>query len=283
MRNSWVSRRYLGLELAGAKNQKTTLAVLEHYPKEQKIFLLDVYDRISSDGDVSSADHALLEIIGECIQDFPKHSIPLAVNVPLDLPPCVECTRKTCPLPEKCTVSNVKWMRSLSKKKGKHFPITPYTQRPIELWIRHKILPHLPDDCLFEIDEALGGSKAPLTARMHFLKRHLAPHVRLKEVWPKLSMTMLALDLGIPKKTLHAHRQIEEGAHSRSEILEQIIKHYGLFIYDRDMRKLSENLPAFDAFLCAFTALLKDMESCAEPPSGFPAHTGWILFPDWKP
>ncbi len=282
MKHGWISRRYLGLELAGAKNQKTTLAVLEHYPKEQKLFLLDIYDRISGDGEMTG-DAALLETIRESIQDFPPQSVQLAVNVPIDLPPCIECTRKTCPLPEKCTVPSVKWMRSLIKKGKKESPITPYTQRPMEIWIRHKVLPNLPEDCRFEIDEALGGSKAPRTARMFFLSRHLKNLVQIHEVWPKLSIALMAMDLGLSKKTLRAYRQLEEGVHARAEILDTLVKSYGIFIYERDMRKLSESLPAFDAFVCAFTCMMKDLGACADPPSGMPAHTGWVLYPDWKP
>src|SRR4051794_5559949 len=111
-----TSIRYLGLELAGAKNPKTAVATLEYYPKEGKVFLLDAYDRIVYDrGDESgprTGDEALLDLLEELKPGVPR----IGVNVPLDLPPCVTCVRKTCPMPEKCNVPAVKWMREASRK-----------------------------------------------------------------------------------------------------------------------------------------------------------------------
>ena len=151
------SKRYLGLDLAGARNQKTVLAILEYYPKEQKTFLLDTYEHIG-ESDTKTGDEVLLSIIFELKSEAAK----MAVNVPLDLPPCITCRLGSCPLPSKCRVSEVKWMQSLIHKL--HLKqATPYTQRPVELWIKNKVLPRLPKNQKLEIDEALGGNKAPLS------------------------------------------------------------------------------------------------------------------------
>jgi hypothetical protein len=278
------TRRYLGLELSGAKNQKTCLATLEYYPKEKKIFLLDLYDKISPRED-QSPDQALLELIEEVGSPMTR----LGVNVPLQLPPCVTCTRKHCPLPSHCTVPTVKWMREFTKKMLRLHPerrkqwkeFTPYTQRPIELWLKYQVLPHLPMEGAFEVDESLGGTKAPLSARMSFLKRHLEEDA-LVEVWPKLAVMLLGLDLGLPKRHITHYRQMEEGGELREEILLKLAQKKGIFIYERDLRKLAQNLAAFDAFICAYIALLSDQNRCARKPTPpeFPAQAGWIEFPD---
>ncbi len=272
--------RYLGLELSGAKNKKTSVAAIEYYPKEKKTFLLDIYDRITSNED-ESGDEALLEVLTE-IQDGVAQ---MGVNVPLLLPPCIDCTRKTCPLPKLCTVGAVQWMRNhhSPRPKGRDrviegTVITPYTQRPIELWVRFQIFPLLPESLRFDIDETLGGNRAPLTARMHFLKRHLH-EFPLIEVWPKLSVAVLSQLAEIPKRLVSSYRQLEEGIHAREEILSLLAQHYELFIYERDLRKLSQSLTAFDAFICAFTALLSDQNLCAKIPKGFPASSGWVEYP----
>jgi hypothetical protein len=265
-------QRFLGLELAGAKNQKTSLAVLEFYPKERKLFLLDIFDRISAHEDQSS-DEAVLEVIRE----ESSENTYLGVNVPLNLPPCIPCQRKTCPLPAHCTVPAVKWMREITEQvQGR--PFTPYTQRPIELWVRHLILPRLSDSALFEVDEALGGNKAPLTARMQFLNRHL-PSLSIVEVWTKLTVAILATQMKIPSRTLASYRHIEDGINAREEILTHLVKHWELFIYERDLRKLSMSLTAFDAFVCAFTAFLSETKMCAPIPKGFSSSFGWIQYP----
>lgn len=278
------SHRYLGLDLAGAKNQKTALAVLEHYPKERKTFLLDVYEKIVPE-EGHSSDQALLELIGELKPGIAK----IGVNVPLDLPPCIPCVRKTCPTPLKCSVPVVKWMRETTRKLAQSqkrsdgpgvrvLDFTPYTQRPIELWVRYQVLPRLQPSHRFEVDEALGGNKAPLSARMHYLKRHLGK-IPTAEVWPKLSVAIFAEQLGLQRRTIARYRQLEEGIHAREEIIEALAHRHGLFIYERDVRKLAQSLASFDAFICAYTALLSDTDRCEERPHGFPAHAGWIQYP----
>jgi hypothetical protein len=274
------TRRYLGLELAGAKNQKTALAALEFYPKEKKIFLLDTFDRIAVRENQTS-DEALLEVLEELKPGVAR----MGVNIPLTLPPCVTCTRNSCPMPSKCTVPSVKWMREMTRKAtkghrsqavGKQF--TPYTQRPVELWIRYSVLDELNESSRFEIDEALGGNKAPLTVRMNFLKRQLT-EFSLIEVWPKLTVAILGEELGLNKRVLSTYRHLEQGAHARSEFLETLARKRDVFIYERDLRKLSSNLASFDAFVCAYTALLMDLGQCAKAPAGFPVASGWVEYP----
>jgi len=281
------TRRYLGLELSGAKNQKTCVATLEYYAKEKKIFLLDLYDKISPIDDQSS-DQALLELI----QEVGDPMVCLGVNVPLQLPPCVTCTRKHCPMPSHCSVPTVKWMREFMKKIGRTAPdrlsartkeFTPYTQRPIELWMKYKLLPELPVSLHLEVDESLGGNKAPLSARMNFLKRHLHG-VSLIEVWPRLSVALLGIELGLPKRHLTQYRQLEEGVELREEFLLQLSQQREIFIYDRDLRKLAQSLTAFDAFICSYIALLSDQNRCSKRPSlrEFPTQAGWIYYPETK-
>ncbi len=275
-------RRYLGLELSGAKNPKTALSALEYYPREKKIFLLDVYDRVVPLGHETS-DNALLGLIGELRVGVSR----MGVNVPLSLPPCFLCTPRICKKPAECSSVDSKWMRDYVKRtaraaqaKGiRSLPITPYTQRPIELFVRYSILPKIPENLRFEIDETLGGNRAPLTARMHFLKRALEDF-QLVEVWPKLSVSLFADPLKLSKRVLQNYRQLESGVDARTEILEHISERQGVFIYDRDLKKLSASLAAFDSFICAYTALLVDLGLCQKSPAGFPKKSGWIAIPN---
>jgi hypothetical protein len=275
MKEARESKRYLGLELSGAKNQKTALAVLEHFPKEKKTFLLEAYERVVPRTD-QTGDEALLELLG----DLQPGVTLMGINVPLTLPPCIHCTKKVCPLPRKCTVPEVKWMRQVnSRAKGLEF--TPYTQRPVELWVRHQVLPHLEETygtVKFEIDETLGGSKAPLTARMQFLSRHLKSFSPI-EVWPKLTVAMLAMNAQLPKRVLSQYRHLDTGVQGREQLLTMLVEHMGLFIYERDAKKLTTSLATFDAFICALTALLADQGACAKVPHPFPAHSGWVHYP----
>lgn len=277
---------FLGLELAGAKTQKTAIAAIQFFPKERKIFLLDIYEKIAGH-DEQSGDDAILEVLNELRPGVAR----MGVNVPLDLPPCISCTRAKCSRGQ-CLAPEVKWMRNLTRRAAKTSKVhgirvkefTPYTQRPVELWARYQIMPELAQAHLdlFEIDEALGGTKAPLTARMSFLKRHLGG-LHLVEVWPKLTVALLAHEIGLHRRLVATYRNLEEGAYARAEILEAISEHRGVFIYDRDLKKLSRSLGAFDAFICAYTALLSDLEQTVPPPKGFPAGAGWVAYPQASP
>ena len=62
-------------------------------------------------------------------------------------------------------------------------------------------------------------------------------------------------------------------------LLEELVARRGVFIYERDMKKLSTSLTAFDSFLCAYTALLSHRGGCEKPPRGFPKSSGWVEFP----
>ena len=180
-------------------------------------------------------------------------------------------------------------MREFMKKVSRQSPqlihartkeFTPYTQRPIELWLKYQLLPELPAHIRLEVDESMGGNKAPLSARMSFLKRHLES-VSLVEVWPKLAVALLGMELGLTKRHLTEYRQLEEGGELREEFLLELAHQHEIFIYDRDLRKLSQSLTAFDAFICAYVALLSDHQGCAKKPPAqeFPSQAGWIHYP----
>ncbi len=270
-----IRRRYLGLDLLGAKNAKTTLAVIEFFPKERKLFLLDVHSGIGGSDDDSSADAELIETIKDHCEG--QSDAVLGVNAALTLPPCVECTRKTCPLPESCTVPEIKWMRQWQEKHHlKNF--TPYTQRPVELWLKTEILKKVPEKLRFDIDETLGGNRAPLTMRMHFLKRHLH-QLTLVEALPKVSLAVLSERLKLSTRMMSRYRQLEDGAWARQEILDRLAQTFDLFIYDRDLKKLTLSLNAFDAFITAVTALLFDQDETKSAPKGFPVKSGWVAIP----
>lgn len=275
-------KRYLGLELSGAKNAKTTLATLEYYPKEKKVFLLDVHVGIGADESANS-DEALIQTISDHADEH--LDFKMGVNVPLTLPPCIGCTKKAC-MNSQCAAPEVKWMRTQSGKKRttskrqarmKDF-FTPYTQRPVELWLKNEVLAKLPEKIRFEIDETLGGNKAPLTARMHYLQKHLSKY-EIVEVLPKLTVALLAPFMKLNQRVLKQYRQLEDGASARETIMERMCENLDIFIYDRDLKKITQNINAFDAFLCAYTVLLLDRNECVNPPKGFPIASGWICYP----
>jgi hypothetical protein len=277
-------KRYLGLSLSGAKSSKTTLAVLEYYPKDKKIFLLDIVTKIGPEGDLTG-DEKLLEVL----KTYRTSGAVLAVNAPLQLPPCSTCVRKSCRSLSKCSITSVRWAHEALEKMSRSSSVkkedlpeirefTPYTQRPVEVYLRYFVIPKLPKRLQFEIDETLGGSKAPLTARMAYLQRYIKGF-QLIEVAPKLTSTLLGMELGASLRWLESHRQLETGGFSRAKILELLAEKMEIFVYSNDNREITENLNSFDSVFSALTGFLEDQGKCAKPPKGFPIASGWVTHP----
>jgi hypothetical protein len=123
----------------------------------------------------------------------------------------------------------------------------------------------------------MGANLAPLTARAHFLLRWLKrPAI---EVFPRLSLYRVGRNLGVSRSHLLFHKHVVSGEDSRKVILEKMISSQFIFIYEQDRRAMIENNQAFEAFLCALTAVLNFQGRCEPRPSDFPKSEGWIAIP----
>lgn len=276
---SGLSRRYLGINLSGAKSNKTALAVLEYYPKEKKTFLLDLYERMNAK-EGQSPDEALVESV---LENRERLAV-IGTDAPLSFPPCIHCESKGCRTPGRCGSQAARWMERFLKKisrKTKVLPFTPYTQRPVELWLRYQVLSKLHARHRFDLDETLGGSKAPLTARMTHLQRFFKGIPTIEAI-PKLTVACLAERYSIPTRHVLAYRTLEHGPYSRSALAETFAEHCGIFVYERDLHKLASSLNAFDAFVCALTAHFDGLGLCVPAPKGFPVESGWVRYPFLK-
>src|ERR1700734_2404035 len=94
--NKLKPHRFIGVDLSGGKNDRTSLAVLDYYPGQQKLFLTHIYEHIQQEDGVS-ADQALFEIILEHSQNLEY----LCIDAPLKFPKCIRC-KLACPGYERC-------------------------------------------------------------------------------------------------------------------------------------------------------------------------------------
>ncbi len=273
--------RYLGLSLGGAKSDKTSLTVIDYYKKQDKAFVVDVFEAIGPQReskadaqDELSADQVIFQLIKE---HSPGIEV-LGADVPLTLPPCLLSCLSSCKGYEKCKKSEVRWMnnqyRKMKKKNTKLKHFTPYTQRPVDLYFRY----------LFEAsdilqDETLGANLAPQAARMQYLKRHIK-NIKLIEVWPKLTLFCIHKALKITHNEMLSYRNIENGVEIREKILEQLVERCPIFIYDRDLKKLILNISSFDSFLCGWVSLLFAQEKVVKFKRDLPLESGWVQVPE---
>jgi hypothetical protein len=220
---------------------------------------------------IDELEHEIKSDNGNCVR-------VMGVDAPLTLPPCLLGCEDSCTGYEKCRKPEVRWMRAQYLKaksrnsKTKHF--TPYSQRPVDLYFRYKYS----EPNLFQ-DETMGANLAPQAVRMAYLSRRL-PELRMVEAWPKLVLYHLVKPLKLSKREVLDYRHIERGAGVRTRVLERLVEKSQLFIYERDMKKLVMNLDGFDSFICAWVAMMADLERVVEFKSDLPLDSGWIEIPE---
>lgn len=259
----------MGLALGGGKTDRTSLAVVEYYPDQNKIFLSRLFEKIKTEDEVS-ADLYLHRLVTQ----YPEPIEFLAFDVPLQLPKCMRCQLK-CPGYEACQEPEILWMwnyyRTRNEEKKPHKLLAPYTERCAELYLKSEL------EEPFHPPYALGANIAPLTARAHFITRRL--QLPLLEVYPKLSLWRIGRTIQIEKSYLRFHRHSVRGEESRQIILDRLVEKGIAFLYDQDMRQMTLNHVSFDAFLCALTAVLNFKNQCEDRPRGFPAEESWVAIP----
>ncbi|MBX9766765.1 MAG: DUF429 domain-containing protein, partial [Bdellovibrionales bacterium] len=122
--------RYVGISLSGGKNEKTGIAVLEHYREQKKLFLHSVTETTLLNGETGkrSLDSHLHEFLKNLSPGLRK----VGWDVPLTLPVCFNC-KLECPGFEDCGEPNIEWMwKAFERQKRKRAQarvFTPYTQR----------------------------------------------------------------------------------------------------------------------------------------------------------
>jgi hypothetical protein len=261
--------RFIGLSLSGGKADKACLVVLDYFTDQKKIFLSRLYEKIKTE-EFISADLKIHEIVTQ----YQDRLESVAFDVPLSMPKCINC-RLQCPGYESCEEAEIVWLRNFYQKvnqnKRPNKLFTPYTQRCIEAFVAHGL------EETFEIHHALGANQAPLLARAAFIKRRL--QVEAIEVFPKLSVWRLGLELKVAKSHLRHYRHSVGGDESRRLFLQAMADKYGLFIYQQDMKSMIDNYHAFEALICAYTAFLKFQKQTQAKPKSFPEGEAWIDFP----
>jgi hypothetical protein len=266
------AERFVGVALTGGKTEKTSCAVLEYFPEHEKLFLAHLEERIKPE-DEKSADAVLIERL----EKYQSELQATAFNVPLSFPLCIPCRLK-CPGYESCKQDHIVWLTKhyelVKKSKKKHRIFTPYTQRCADHYISHIM------DEPAQLSDALGSNLAPLTARAHYLQRHLGGD--LIEAFPRLSVWRLGTNLKVAKSHIKNYLHSVRGEVCRTEILNNLSEKKICFLYHQDFVRLVENHTAFEAFITALTAYLWARGKCENKPRGFPKKESWLAIPKLK-
>ena len=312
-------RRFLGIHLAGAKSDRTCMVVFDVFDDDEnsKHFLVDVVDRISANELGEAADENLISSISDLNGPVTAIGMDAPLTLPPCLTCTLPCPGTTkCEVPEVKWLRQEQRTRIELSRKGKRVkPIAPYVERPVDVYLRSlvggivKRLEEEAERCdeekkkeilsedegksaesAFEetlpfvnVTEAIGATTAMRAARATFLKKHLIDEIgnpiSLYEVNPTLSIAALKDGFSLYRRDLRLYRSLSQGAQIRLEILDRLNEQGKVFLYQRDVETLVGSLPAFDAFICAYTAFLADSGETESEPEMFPRESGWVEIP----
>lgn len=265
--------RFVGLSLGGGKSERTSITILDYYTQQKKLVVSRLFDRLYSDGVISS-DLKLYETIRE----YETNLQILAIDVPLSEPKCFRCELK-CPGYESCEEPEILWMWKQFKNDLKinknHKLFTPYTRRCAEMHWSKEL------EGSWSLGDALGANQAPLLARAKFLLRRLEEVHDLKviEVIPRLSLLRWSYKHKLLKYMVSDVRSSTKGIESREYVISKLIEELGLFVYDQDRTLYCDSLVSFDSLLAALTAFWKFQNRCEAQPKSFPRTEHWIDVP----
>jgi hypothetical protein len=255
-------RRFVGISLGGGRGKTTAVARLELGPADAPRCLTLTEARVrwghrgggeiddEHESEAAFRDDVLLGWLARWVDD----GTVVAFDAPLSLPPCVRCNL-ACPGIDACSVPVVAWMRRhgsrLIVRTGRSDPgkpaVTPYTQRATELLLERATL---------QPRETLGQGMGPLAARAAYLRRALAPRLRLHEnlleVHPRATLIRL---FGDRDERRTRHGSATQTWEARKLVLERLGQLVEGLEFDRVWPELVvRNVHVFHAVVSAFTA-----------------------------
>lgn len=233
---------------------------MDYYPKNRRLVLVDIENDFGNEED---PDEALVSYIQNSISSV-KSFKALCVHAPTSFPnPKLEGD----------------WIRHFWEQlpSPRPKPFLPYMTRACEIYLRYGT----PEQ--FEIGDAMGANGAPLAARWDHIRHSLPKTVH--ESVPKVIFTRWIRNMGWPKLWIPYHSNVERGLEVRQAFLEKFLKRFpGVFIYDKDLEKLSQQLHFFNAFLLALHAHSIVQKLVEARPSHFPKKFSWVSLPpkEWN-
>lgn len=266
---------FAGIHLSGPNNAKTTMTILKQSSWDKPLIISKLYEKIGPLGSLFSDDRLV-----DIIKSGPELS-GVFVDCPLSVPPCVRCTRETCPGVVKCEEVPVAIMLNIDEevrtprnKRGR--PINPQSQR---LW----------DVMNLNISEnrnepSYSANLAPLVARAKTFEKRLkcvSPELELKETSLPHVLEILENVIGYRSSLQKDYRSFEKGRETRQMLMEEFVERGWI---DNDLEEIfleqiAANLENFQSFLTAWVCSLSHLGLVYERPEGFDADEGWVFLP----
>ena len=259
-----------GIHLAGPNSTKTTLVIMTGHLGEGNLKIAGIYDRMGTTNKLFSDDR-LYEVLRSEAPDR------VMIDSPLTVPPCVACTRASCPGVNACDDIAVAYMQKLvetqsGKKKKK--PMNPQTQRIWDVKEWYEWHPSLQEP-------TYSANKAPLVVRSITLQRRLRSldePIQLFETSIPHALSSFVEQLELPPELGYQYRAFGIGREQRQKLVRGLMK--AGVVDGHMMGEVTASVETFSAFIAAIMAGLELKDKVSRPENAFFTDQGWVFLPE---
>lgn len=154
--------------------------------------------------------------------------------------------------------------RSFKRKLRKGF--TPYWHRPVDFWVWKNYYDQLLE--VFKISyESFGNVSVMLLAKLNYLVRHLPKDLTMYESNVQICLIELYRAKVVSKSLLFQLFDLDLASAAREQIVHNIERHVGIFIYENDLETIMKNPHAFDSFILSVVGQRMLMNELRKIPS----------------
>lgn len=309
-----------GMSLGGGRKENFFFSLLEYYPEKQRWFLKSLHQ--VKDEEIRDRDEIITSWVEQygltqLVVDFPLSQPPCEESCLSVCKGASQCPRlevqqvraemqalldedaEFCKLnPKKYEQERVKALevdysknilkknpdehmlsKSFKRKLRKGF--TPYWHRPIDFWVWKNYYDQLLDVFKMSYD-SFGNVSVMLLARLKYLVRHLPKDLKMYESNIQICLLELYRARVVSKSLLLQLFDLDLASVAREQIVLNVEKHMGIFIYENDLTTIVKNSQAFESFLLSVVGQQMLMRNLREIPSWCNSDGGNFIVPSFE-
>lgn len=308
-----------GMSLGGGRKENFFFSLLEYYPEKKRWFLKSLHQ--VKDEEIRDRDEIItswVEAYGltQLVVDFPLSRPPCEESCLSSCSSAKECPRESVITvreemqklldedshlhtrnpkkyeQDRVTSLEVDYSKNLLKKNTDEHMLsrsfkrklrkgfTPYWHRPIDFWVWKNYYDQLLE--VFKISyESFGNVSVMLLARFSYLLRHLPKNLTMYESNVPICLLELYRARIVSKSLLLQLFDIELASVAREQIIINIEKHMGIFIYENDLDTIMKNSQAFESFILSVVGQRMLMNGLREIPDWGNSDGGNFIVPDF--
>jgi hypothetical protein len=308
-----------GMSLGGGRKENFFLSLLEYYPEKKRWFLKSLHqvkDEAIRDRDEIITSWVAQYGLKQLVVDFPLSRPPCENSCLNNCKSANECPRTQVievrkemqalleedsklhtKNPKKyeqdrIASNEVDYSRNILKKNtdehmlSKSFKrklrkgFVPYWHRPVDFWVWKNYYDQLLE--LFKISyESFGNVSVMLLARFNYLLRHLPKDLQMYESNVQICLLELYRARVVSKSLLLQLFDLDLASTAREQIIINIEKHMGIFIYENDLDTITRNTGAFDSFILSVVGQRMLMNGLRTIPSWGNSDGGNFIVPSF--